>query len=434
MIGQGRPHTDRVSLLVAISVLGIVTGGCATFRTRQPGPEPEPEPKRIAMRPMQADPLETHQPSTASHDKRERATLDAVEQFLARTEEYGGNGAARAPAHPRRARASLDEQKVSAKPQGKPEILASKITPQGTDQAKNRMIANSEISLIGDGTPTSAPIIRSVAIRPPKPVLMAPTDIAQIVGTTNKPLEIRADDKPPSVDAFVDALKKKAEKDGDFDAAWRYRVVERALGRKSAKIDDHVLSSSKAKPLLTSMLDTMDAVRSLAHDPLATGEEALQEVAQLQELVAEQADPVVDTIAFCRRVVTFGVYDEMGADEFVVGRPVSTIVYSEIRNLSSEKASDGTYRTVFASRIELLTAAGQSVWKHEEPEIVDRCRRRRNDFFVAQRVTLPPTLAAGDYVLKVFIEDKLSGKASEATREFSTSSRDTLTARRWSDR
>ena len=83
-----------------------------------------------------------------------------------------------------------------------------------------------------------------------------------------------------------------AQKEGDFESAWRYRVVERALGRRGAKVDDSAFSSSKAKPLLTSLLDTMDAVRSLAQDPLATGEVALQEVAQLQEYVAEQADPV----------------------------------------------------------------------------------------------------------------------------------------------
>ena len=55
------------------------------------------------------------------------------------------------------------------------------------------------------------------------------------------------------------------------------------------------------------------------------------------------------------------------------------------------------------------------MWRHEEPEIVDRCRRRRKDFFIAQRIALPPTLSAGDYVLKVLVEDKLTGRADEAT-------------------
>ena len=108
----------------------------------------------------------------------------------------------------------------------------------------------------------------------------------------------------------------------------------------------------------------------------------------------------------------------MADTEFVAGRGSQTIVYCEIRNFRSEQANDGSYRTVLATRLELLTDAGASVWQHEEPEIVDACRRRRSDFFIAQRVTLPPTLAAGRYVLKVLVEDKLSGKASEATHSF----------------
>ena len=49
------------------------------------------------------------------------------------------------------------------------------------------------------------------------------------------------------------------------------------------------------------------------------------------------------------------------------------------------------------------------MWVREEPEVEDVCRRRRADFFLAQRVSFPPTLPAGDYVLKVTITDKLSG-------------------------
>jgi len=55
------------------------------------------------------------------------------------------------------------------------------------------------------------------------------------------------------------------------------------------------------------------------------------------------------------------------------------------------------------------------LWTHEEPEIVDDCRRRRRDFFIAQRVALPANLPAGELVLKVLVTDKQSGKAQEST-------------------
>jgi hypothetical protein len=108
----------------------------------------------------------------------------------------------------------------------------------------------------------------------------------------------------------------------------------------------------------------------------------------------------------------------MPETDFVAGRTLRTIVYSEIANFGSELTEDGHYRTQLATRLEILTADGRSVWDREEPEIVDLCRRRRNDFFIAQRVTLPPTLPADDYVLKVLVEDRLTGKVDEVAHRF----------------
>ena len=62
------------------------------------------------------------------------------------------------------------------------------------------------------------------------------------------------------------------------------------------------------------------------------------------------------------------------------------------------------------------------MWHYEEPDIEDLCRQRRMDFFIAQRVALPPTLPAGEYVLKVLVEDKLSGRAHEAVYPLTISS------------
>ena len=68
------------------------------------------------------------------------------------------------------------------------------------------------------------------------------------------------------------------------------------------------------------------------------------------------------------------------------------------------------------------SASGQSVWRHEEPEIVDVCRQQREDFFLAQMVTLPGTLGPGEYVLKVTVQDALSGKSNQAMLRFTLNS------------
>ena len=79
-------------------------------------------------------------------------------------------------------------------------------------------------------------------------------------------------------------------------------------------------------------------------------------------MLADRADPIVSNVALCRKVVTFGVYEEMSDEDFVAGRTNPTIVYSEIRNLRSEPVEGGQYRTQLGTRIEILTVEGDSVW------------------------------------------------------------------------
>ena len=70
----------------------------------------------------------------------------------------------------------------------------------------------------------------------------------------------------------------------------------------------------------------------------------------------------------------------------------------------------------------MLTASGQSLWRHDEPEIIDLSRQQREDFFLAQMITLPATLGPGEYVLKVTIQDALSGKSNQAILPFTLGS------------
>ena len=69
-----------------------------------------------------------------------------------------------------------------------------------------------------------------------------------------------------------------------------------------------------------------------------------------------------------------------------------------------------------------MTSDGDSLWRHEQPDIVDNARQRREDFFLAQLVTFPSTLGPGEYVLKVSIEDKAAAKACEAVFPFTIGS------------
>ena len=424
MGSQGR-FCQAVSCLILSTLLSSVVG-CALFRVRQPNPILEPTISRADRSPASPAPLPT--------DDRGRATLAAVEDFLARTESY------------RLTAAEVSEPQNSA-PKLPPTVTTMPAVYQGRDEKKpendsnnvpppmgkkNQAITNTQIALTDfskTGRSLAVPVVHSVTVRIPESA-SSHSDVRSGKKTTNMPLEIVPDRPAVTADRFIDHLRTVSEQTGGFDSEWQLRAVQQALGHEPDGFDGTAMFSAETAKLFSVLMNVVDAVRTLVRDPLSTGEDTLRHLAALEEVIAERADPIVETIAFCRRVVTFGVYDVMGDDEFVAGRSFPTIVYSEIRNFRSEVVSDGTYRTVFATRLEVLTADGKTVWKHEEPEVIDRCQRRRHDFFIAQRVTIPGTLSAGEYVLKMMVEDKLSGRVSEAAHTFRVSAPDMRTAGR----
>ncbi len=265
------------------------------------------------------------------------------------------------------------------------------------------------------------PVVKSVSIHV-TPSLDIPTVEPAKTKTTNEALDMRSTETPMLVDRFISQLEARAAEANDFDSEWQLRFTQLALHRDDEAAGVSPGLSQEAKRMLTSLIRMAASVWRTVQNPLLTGEETLNYINELREVLADRADPIIATIALCRNVVTFGVYKEMNVDAFVAGRTVQTIVYSEIRNFRSESTEDGQYRTRLGTRLEVLTAEGKSVWQHEEPEITDICRRRRTDFFIAQRITLPPTLPAGDYVLKLFVEDKLSERAIEASHPFTLQS------------
>ncbi|MCH7993159.1 MAG: hypothetical protein IIB57_01800 [Planctomycetes bacterium] len=424
MFGQGRPRHTGVCILLSALLASIA--GCVTPFARRPAPIVEPAVSRAA-------PTSTT-PAYAPKDDRERATLSAVEEFLARTETYRLTAEEESESQellPRSSVSVATEPRVDRASEQEVSVDAAGLVPVATGKSDQAM-ANTQIALT-DGNKTepalAIPVVLSVSIRVPEssPIHEAKSSAEK---TTNTPLEVEADAVPVTADRFIRHLKTVSERDGDIDSAWRLRLVQQSLGYEPDGFDEAPMFSAETARLFSSLLHVIHAVSALARDPLATGEETVQHLTALQELVADRADPIVETIALCRRVVTFGVYDEMSDNEFVTGHPIPTIVYSEIRNFQSKATTDGTYETVFATRIDILTADGRPVWQREEPEIIDRCRRRRQDFFIAQRITIPATLTPGNYVLKLMVEDRLSSRVSEATRAFTISAPDMRTAER----
>jgi len=389
-----------MSVALVVALAGAMSG-CATFRTK---PSASSSPPATGNGPV---------PAVAPVEK-EQETLAAVEEFLARTQGYRLGSSPTSPA-------GADSAGASGGETGTPGVA-----PQADHPAPppDQAFANTQVALpeASPPKPTLAiPAVQSVAVRWADPSSTKAAEPGNS-NSTNAPLDAQPADGAASVDRLLVQLRNQVAAKKDFEAEWQLRLVELAFERDAQAMDVSPHIGERARTMLTGLIQAAAAIRNAARDPLLTGEEAIARVDQLREAVTDQADPVVSAVALCRKVVTFGAYEEMPREDFVAGRSTQTIVYSEIANLRAEKTAEGLFQTRLGTRLEVLTVDGKSVWQREEPEIVDTCRRRRSDFFIAQRITLPPTLPAGDYVLKVFVDDKLSSKADEASLPFTVNS------------
>lgn len=355
----------------------------------------------------------------SAQEASDQMPLDAIEEFLRLTEQY-----------------ALDEP-VNPGPLPGTEPLAEPpvgvaVLPQPTSTPPPTQIsspappaqafANERVDLATPAapapvTPPAIPVVRSVSVRAPAHTASAAAS-EPVNATVNTPLQAHGEVKRELFERVLTQLADETDND-DFAGQWRLRLAQLALGRQdAARTLPHELTGTE-RHLLQGLMDVGLAVSRAARDPVHAAEDALARLDELRTTLVELADPVITTVAFCRRVVTFGVYEKMETTEFAAGQTIHTIVYCEISNFTSELTEDERYRTLLGTRLEALTADGQSVWEHEEPEIEDLCRRRRTDFFLAQRIALPPTLPPGDYILKVLVEDHLGGRVHEASHPFS---------------
>jgi hypothetical protein len=434
--GMSRIRTEAIITLGTVALL--LVSGCtsktgSSYEYQQlsrNGVEPplEPPEKRIAeLERAEAERKETRLVKEAKSEEQKRlADLNAIEEFLERTAAYdqptatpestalrvdaGGSPSDSSPPrlHPDFGKKIEPAKTPTTEPQG------------GLSQPEARSFANTQVELASAtdaASPLALPVIQSVSIHTPSSVAPQGGRIVED-HVSNTPIELGQIRKPFSLDDFLADLKKQAEKTSDLDTQWQLSMMQLALGRdeEAAELSENL--SPDTRRILAGLLDAAVAVRAAARNPLRVDGHVLDEVDDLRGALADLADPFVRSVAMCRRVVTFGVYEEMDELEFVAGRSIRTIVYCEVGNFRSQETPEGMHQTVLGTRVEVWSAHGESVWQQEEPEIEDLCRGRRSDFFLAQRITLPPTLPAGDYVLKVYVEDKLSGRANEANHPF----------------
>jgi hypothetical protein len=83
-----------------------------------------------------------------------------------------------------------------------------------------------------------------------------------------------------------------------------------------------------------------------------------------------------------------------------------------VANFASKKAEDGWYTTNLSQQETLITDDGLLVWRPNAEEVEDRSLNQRHDFYLVKKLTLPETLAAGKYTLRMSVTDRNTNKIS----------------------
>jgi hypothetical protein len=146
---------------------------------------------------------------------------------------------------------------------------------------------------------------------------------------------------------------------------------------------------------------------------------ATQTITQLRTAVnrlQEKSKLELRNVAFCQKIVNYGNYERMKRDEFTPGQPV--LLYAEVENFKSEPTTDGPYRTILKSTVEIFDSRGQLVQNMPYPPTDDLCASPRRDYYNSYEFPIPQRIGLGAHTLKLTVEDQISRKVATYTINF----------------
>jgi len=146
---------------------------------------------------------------------------------------------------------------------------------------------------------------------------------------------------------------------------------------------------------------------------------ATQTIAQLRTAVQrlkEKSKLELRNVAFCQKISSYGNYERVKRDEFTPGQ--SVLLYAEVENFKSEPTTEGPYRTILKSTVEIFDPRGQLVVKMPFQAPDDLCANPRRDYYNTYEFAIPQRIGLGPHTLKLTVEDQISRKVATYTVNF----------------
>jgi hypothetical protein len=200
-------------------------------------------------------------------------------------------------------------------------------------------------------------------------------------------------------------------------AAEHFDAQLAALSRNAMPADPPANIAEDDRRILGSVVDSLMSFRMTLRAANALRQTKVAPLLDLSEKVRAEIPLSLPTLTLCRSVERFGVYDPIEPARFTAGRATPVVVYCEVDHFRSNPAEHGGWETKLTYEAVLYSdaEAAVAVINKKPTQIVDRCRNRRRDFFLADRMTIPANLPVGRYVLKVTVIDQLANLVAEKT-------------------
>jgi len=275
-----------------------------------------------------------------------------------------------------------------------------------------------------NNAPGGAPKISSVTVESPS-AAVGNTNTNTVTPRNNINTNNSTTTKDPAIEAqrleIEEQLAKVAADPTNIQALFKLRMLYLLSGRETdafAPIDG---IPTATQDIVLAQLRSFDAARTVSiNDPATSANAQLEAMRNLQEKLREQADLQVPKVVLCTEIVAFGKYTPFKSTDFEAGYDHDVVLYVEVDNFKSEQTAGGQYRTKFAARVSMLSKDGEQLSTFvEEPNIEDINRRPRRDFFMSfGPFTIPGVFPAGEYVIKVQVDDLLANKTNSNKTSF----------------
>jgi hypothetical protein len=214
----------------------------------------------------------------------------------------------------------------------------------------------------------------------------------------------------PSLEDALTIVRKSVEDHPTLNSALALALLSDAsagdIGKKLSATDQKVLGD------LLAALEAMKGPADGSGDKNVGGTTVTQRAGPLVEAAKnwqQEADLALPRMVLATRVDSFGVFTPL-TGIFEQGKRHTVIIYCEVANFAAKKGDDSFYTTKLAQQETLITDDGLLVWRPNAEEIEDRSLNQRRDFYLVKKLTIPETLAAGKYTLRMSVTDRTTNK------------------------